>query len=391
MTNDARKFTVLQNKLPELQSQITKLAKRAAKLGVTPPNIKITGTPFRTMVENKPVVYVPIEVTGDAPVLPGWSLVAIINVLEGEGIVKSMPGVMLPDNVLNSDAQWCDHCRTRRVRNDTFVLQSDDGVTFKQVGRQCLKDFIPGGHTSPDALAWWAHALDAVMGACRDAGSGGGISMPSYVDLAAYLSRVAQIIRTTGWVSRKDAFENDKVATADRAINSVGYEPLLAEDTALAEKTVEWMANLSDNQTEGNEFLHNLRTLGQLGVVDHRTHRIAAAAVTAFQRETSKSGFALLKPVKDRAFLGTVGTKITVKGTVLTEPMRFDGQYGVSYLYKFAVEGNEVEWFSKNEEKNLAPGKTVTLTGNVKEHKVYQGRNSNEPSRRTLLNYVKVA
>lgn len=387
-------FTIPQFKLEWLQTEVARLAKRAARLGVSPPTVTVTGKPVvgKNSV-GEDIVWIDVEITGQAPTLPGWSLAAVINVIEGQGIIKTMPGSLLPESFHKADPQWCDHCRTRRVRNDTFVLQHDDGTTFKQVGRQCLNDFVPGGHVSPEALAWFAAAMDAALSAASQAresdrlgGVGGG---HHYINLQHYLSQVAKEIRTTGWVSRKTAYERgDVIATADSAMGKMNRgEPVEAEDRELAAQSIAWAASLSDSQTESSEFLHNIRTLADLGVVDHRTFRMAAATVNSFLSEKNRLGG--LKPVTERTFIGTVGGKETLQATVIGEPVVCNGAYGTSYLYRFSVEGNLVCWYATNKQTALTPGATAKLLATIKKHDTYRPRNG-DPTPQTVITRAKV-
>ena len=389
-----RQFQVLQHRLGWLNDQIGKLAKRATKLGVVPPSVHVMGAPFTVRNGADVLVYVNVEIKGEAPVLPGWGLAAVINVIEGEGIIKSLPGVLLPDSFKHADAMQCDHCNTRRVRNDTFVLQADDGVTFKQVGRSCLKDFLPGGHTSPDALAWYANAIDVALSAAREAGvddgMGGG---KTYTDLVSFLGFVACSSREHGWVSRKEAYETDKTATADIAMSQLttpsGSRFMFPtpEDMNLAAQAAEWAANLSDIRTESNEFLHNIRTLGRLGVIDHRTYRMAAATVTSFQREAGASAQQFLKPVAQRGFVGTIGKKEVFQATMV-EFFAINGKFGPSNVGKFSVEGNLVTAFF-NKPLPVKVGETTVLRGTVKAHDVYRPK-VGEPTPQTTLSYATV-
>jgi len=87
----SRQFKVLHHRLPWLNDKLGALAKRAAKLGVVPPAVKQLGEPFGEKdKQGNLVIYCNVVITGEAPVLPGWALVAVINVLEGEGIIKSL-------------------------------------------------------------------------------------------------------------------------------------------------------------------------------------------------------------------------------------------------------------------------------------------------------------
>ncbi len=74
--------------------------------------------------------------------LGGWQLLGILHHQDGQTACHNMFGVRVPDD-LREGPPNCDHCHLKRKRNDTFVLQSEDGQ-IQQVGRMCLNKFLPG-------------------------------------------------------------------------------------------------------------------------------------------------------------------------------------------------------------------------------------------------------
>lgn len=391
ITTAKRTFTIPAANLPWLEDKIGALGKRASKLGIVPPTIVVLDRSYSPKTGHTVVV----EIKGEAPVLPGWALAAVINVIEDEGIIKTLPGVMLPEAFINVDPQYCDHCRTRRVRHDTFVLQNDDGTTFKQVGRSCLKDFIPGGHTSPDALAWYAHAMEAAISAATDAESGSrSPSTPVYTDLNQFLACISVAIRTQGgWISRKEAYERNVLATADYTRNNMMFlsTQVTDEDNSAAIAAIEWAISLPVSETETNEFLHNIAALARLGILDNRTYRIGAAIIPAHMKAVSRAArTSPLKPVMDRGYVGTVGKLFMGKAIVIGNPLTINGKFGTSHMYKFSVDGNVVIWYAKDINTELVPGKEVTLKGTVKSQDMYVPKNGGETTPQTVLNYVRV-
>jgi superfamily I DNA/RNA helicase len=74
--------------------------------------------------------------------LSGWQLLGILHHQGGQTTCHTMFGVRVPEYLLEAPPN-CDHCHLKRKRNDTFVLQSEGGQA-QQVGRMCLKKFLPG-------------------------------------------------------------------------------------------------------------------------------------------------------------------------------------------------------------------------------------------------------
>jgi hypothetical protein len=148
------------------EPRLEKLAKRAAKLGMTITWSLGAWTPAVVGYERDvdgmiAIPKVPIyanqataTLTGETPKLPGgWTLVGVIELLEGNVLLRNVPGETMP--VLYRDAAratLCEHCNTKRNRTATFVVRDEAGA-HKQVGRQCLADFL--GHVDPHALSCW--------------------------------------------------------------------------------------------------------------------------------------------------------------------------------------------------------------------------------------------
>jgi len=74
--------------------------------------------------------------------LGGWSLLGILHHERGQTTCHDMFTARVPEN-LRAAPPECDHCRLKRNRVDTFVLQSE-AEEIRQVGRKCLDKFLPG-------------------------------------------------------------------------------------------------------------------------------------------------------------------------------------------------------------------------------------------------------
>lgn len=379
-----RKFQIPQQNLKWLEAQVSKLAKRSYKLGLTPFKLKV-GPAYKVQTPTGGInLYHEVEIEGQAPVLPGWGLVGIINIIEGQGILKLLPDVILPEVIRNANPAMCDHCNTQRVRNDTFLLQSEDGRTLKQVGRTCLKDFLPGRHVSPEALAWAANSLSVLAGAAHKATAISMDSQKHYVDLLGFLTDVAAVMRLHGWVSRKDAYEKGGVATADLAWNQAEFGNIQECDFEKAQAAATWAERLSDLDVTGNDFLESLRTLAHLGVVDPRTYRVAGAMLVShakWLRDHSPSdGFKL---PSQRQFIGAIGNREKFPATLTKEPRKCYGKFGEFFVHEFNSNGDRVVLMSPKP-LALTPGTPVTVEAKIKAHEVFNG------GAQTLISHPKI-
>src|SRR5258708_22793012 len=97
-------------------------------------------------------------VEGVAPKIAGWSFLATPSWDGGVLVTRTVPGFDGRIDPGSVQDQWCDHCRTRRERYDTYLVQGQDGER-KQVGSTCIKDFL-GQAFQPSWVASHGSELD---------------------------------------------------------------------------------------------------------------------------------------------------------------------------------------------------------------------------------------
>ena len=439
-----RTFEVLLSRKGDVERALAALVKRAARKGIAGilawswgkafqgtawvPNIDGTKPCASAVLSGDasvwvvPVARIPLALEGETPRLHGWRFVATLQHHDGENIVRALPNEDLPVSY-RTRGPMCDHCRSLRRRNDTYVLRHDDGRVM-QVGSSCLRDFL--GDDDAAILAAKAEILALAASSCDDGeegfGGGGGawdVLMPDY------LATVAWCVRENGWTSRTVARDRDCAATADiawtlttsmKARKEANCEPT-AEDIALAVDAEEWAEQLTDETVNAgtSDYLHNLRAVCRTGVVSFRTAGIAASAVTAYQRHIGAERARLARPVALDAHLGTVGDKVSFglpvqvgkkalpkKGAPVVlsaEPLTldfvtgFDTAYGYTTILKFrTVDGATVVW--KASDSSIARsdvGKRYTLAGTIKAHDEYKGVKQTVMTRCSVIEVEPVA
>lgn len=438
--NETRIFNVLLAHKSRVETALEKLAKRAVKKGL-PVLAWDWGKPYIEAIEkfiengqeipvdarvldtnqfgvrvSVDIRRVPLTLPSEAPKYAGWKFVATLQHLDNENIVRSIPGETMPE-VYRSRGPMCDHCRSLRRRNDTFVLRHDDNRTV-QVGSTCIRDFLGSDEAGKIAAlaCLLSEARSVAEGGCEEGMGGGGSGEWLLSDLLPY---VAWEIRTYGWVSRTQAREKgeETSATANRgwgyltsleARKKAGAKPT-EEDLTMALASEAWCESLSDDAVNGEkgDYLHNIRAVSRQGLVSYRTAGLAASIVVAYQRhlgrERQKAERAA-RPVHD-AFLGAVGDKVTfglpakvgkrgqtLKGAPIvlsSEPLTLDfvtgysTEFGYTTVLKFrATNGAIIVWKASNTEIERADvGKRYTLAGSIKAHVEYKGEKQTVMSR----------
>lgn len=83
----------------------------------------------------------------------GWRFQAALDVIDGQAIVSTPPGVDLSDWE-RPDSHHCDHCDLNRARTHSYVVRHEDTGELRQIGRSCLPLFLGVRPAGLWALQW---------------------------------------------------------------------------------------------------------------------------------------------------------------------------------------------------------------------------------------------
>ncbi len=385
--NSARTFEVPSNRISNLFAAIERLAKRAAKKGISVPSLTTRGT---KMVEILRVVGEHVEPTGqfrevtivelvsETPAaLVGWRFVATLEHTPDGNVIRAIDGVKIPA-AFRTVAPVCDHCKLNRRRSDTYLLAR--GEEFVQIGRSCIQDFLGDEAAKIAAEFEYQLACAETCEASESEGAGGG--GPSYYGMLGYLADVAEVIKVEGWISRGAAQKCDARATADIALSHHTHciKPIArlyaepsAESFALAETALAWAQDLTPGFED--DYLYNLSLIAKREFLALRDLGLAASIVSAYQRHLGDLRRKELERLNRAAsvHMGVIGEQLRVR-VVVDKIIASEGAYGTTHIHLMtSAEGNAITWFSSSE--CLPQGESILIQGCVKKHDEYKGVN----------------
>ena len=364
--------------LAKFEAQCAALSRKAVRIGCSEIKPYVFG--YQMLKDKLGEEYQAFEVlfTVEAPKINGWTFVARLDHTHETGnIIRMVPNTIesLPEHYRDC-APNCDHCRIRRLRNDTFVLRCDDTGELKQVGSTCLKDFF--GH-DPLKMARMAELLGYAAEAARGAqdyiegSSGGRYHVLSIEDFCQY---AALAVRLNGWVSYAASQETGAKTTREVAADMYfAHERGVTDaDKALAAEALEWAQSLSD-KAEKSDYEHNILVIAEAVVMDLRSCGLAASIVGVFHRNREREIARKAVASKQGAstFVGVVGNRLVNVPVEVIGTNVFESSFGHTYLYRMLdSSGNVLVWFSSKDVRVKA-GAKVLMTGTVKDHKVRDG------------------
>ena len=405
-----------------LKDKVKKLNRRAKKIGVDELTINVSEpyfivdpdypeyNPIKTYIE----VY-DVEIVGELPQYEDWVFLATVegypngqNILYKNPLFIEVHGDIDIDHYRN-EKSYCDHCKTRRYRKNTYLIYHVKTKEIKQVGSTCIKDFL--GHNIP-TFGFYGKLLKELEEIDVHNGPRG----KPYIELKPYLSLVAEIIDRNGFIGRTKANELDIDSTSDVVnyhyfSNKIQDKIDVSEDSIeTAKKVIEWGKNLSERDNL-NDYLYNLSVVFNNDIFEIKASGLVTSAVFAYKNEMGE--------IKDKKYenkiseyVGEVKDKIDITVEIIKE-LEIESKYGCSTMYlmrdddsnifvwyssgKGLCVSEEAEWGKHTSVKkgkyyiDLYPdeGDKVRIKGTIKGHKEYKGKKQTLITRCKLIEIVK--
>jgi hypothetical protein len=369
-----------------LMDKVDALNKRAARYGMNTMEARIVRVDgFVPLVRGKSLTRFPqysfgctenhycIEITGCAPRINGWRLVARVEFNADIGnIVRIAPGVDDDGSFVayRTIGPVCEHCNTNRRRNDVFVIEHESGQR-KVIGRNCLADYLRCEDAND--FVRLAEYADFIKEACDAAERDdmeyfGGGWVASNMPLERYLTIVRMLTRRIGWISRTAARENgDGSSTADDAYRYIFSNDrytkawiarneleTCADDEAEALCAIEWACNVGASRSEYLDTIQRIALSGSVsfGKLDGYAASIIIAYRKACERDRERAEKA--KNAKNKVWFGREKDRVRDLQVTCKGLHSFEGYYGVTTIVRFEHSVSDTDkavlvWFASGD------------------------------------------
>lgn len=374
-------------------AKVAKINARAAKRGFTG-RLVLTSEPAERTYNNNGFSITEhgfrVLLGGEAPSYNGSRLLAAIDSEEGGFIVRTAPGVESIDRSTLRPG-FCDHCKTSRHRNRTFVVETADG-TQVQVGSTCIKDY----------LGWSASiSFISTEEASQEIGFGGFGGGERAYDVDSVLAVAWAATATLGYV-RTSSYEGLPTRDITRMVlgTPTAHERKVNEREILAvaaraqgsdERAAEIKAFiLSDEFAGSSEYVENLKVLCAGQTIKESNLGFLASAPQAHLRYLGQQAERKVEvDTTINEYVGQVGDKIEITVTVVGVHF-IQGSYGMTTLYMLRdAAGFTYKWFSSAGSLGDDNGVTFRIKGTIKDHGEYRGLKSTMLTRCKVIEEVK--
>ena len=402
-------YSIPECNIESLEKKLTKIRNKCAKYGCEFKYQRI-GEHFeeierdhedslgRVIREKETVKFIDINVEGQAAV-NGWRFAASLEYTDKGNLIAGYGDLEIPERYY-SCSPWCEHCKTRRDRKNSYIVYNEETGEFKQVGKSCLRDFTGG--LSAENVARFESYFKEIEEA-SEYGWGGGFGR-SYFDVEKFMACAAETIRIYGYVKRESkdlstasrtedmyrvefgmrlpwGCEKEMRAQYDEAV-ARGWNIENPESVKLAAEVREWISN---NERSDNYF-HNLKVACSLKYGGGEVLGLLVSAFPTYNRELEFLAEKKLREEREKeaaaksSWMGDVGDRVSFKIADYRVISSRETQWGTTCVYKLVDEdGREATWKTSNWIDEHCIGGTIK--GTVKELKEFRGIKQTELTR----------
>ena len=337
--------------------------------------------------------FILVEVDGTAKI-DDWECVAVLEIHDVGNIIRRInTEIDIPERFKHTD-NICEHCNSKRQRNNLYIIHNTVTDEWKQVGGNCLKLYTGGLN-----LEYVAAFMDGITELEEFNGvAGHGKTYYSVNEVIAYAVEVinkigyfnSQAVIPTKYIVSTLMF--NKLHKAVELINKdfmnnrmnvrVCESDFVKEDT---DKTVEQIIDYYKNLDDESEFVHNIKVMLNEKYVLAKNFGFLCYLPEGYTKYMKKK----LEEEKARAekaetkYFGEIGKrykdKVINDVTLITS---WETQWGITWIYKITLEdGAILTWKTSNCLYKEDNEKFDKISFTVKEHKEYKGEKQTEVTR----------
>lgn len=383
-------YTIPKFKLEIFNKRITKISNKASRLGLAEYKVEYLKEEIVEIKGSNDTVYnipfVTIQVEGEAPYIEGYKIIAMLEQLNGENIVKRFDreseSHITTESLAKRDTS-CEHCNHKRSRKYIFILESENGELV-QVGKSCLKDFTNCNYSAESIAKYYedTDVLYELENVEEDDFANYGSSISVFKLDNVLVASMYFTIKEGYKPSSFDVSTKSEVCSYLSNTRKADYEdaPTVNELLEAHDSTLEQVKEFFANQKATSDYIHNLQVILNSEYIEYKHIGYAVSAFSSylkhFEREIKKQSNEKKETVtealkKDSQYVGEVGQR-TEFGLLFDRVVSYESLYGVGYMYFFTDnEGNVFLW-GTNKHLEFEKNESVQMVGTIKEHKEYR-------------------
>lgn len=337
--------------------------------------------------------FILVEVSGTAKI-DNWECIAVLEIHEVGNIIRRInTEIDIPERFKYTD-NICEHCNSKRQRNNLYVIHNTETDEWKQVGGNCLKLYTGG--LSLEYVAAYMDGITELEEFDGIVGHG-----KAYYHVDEIISYAAEMIAKIGYFNAQSAIPTkylvsylmcNRLSKAVELINEefsgaklgirVSEHDFHKDSTKdIVEQVINYYKSLEDD----SEFIHNIKVMLAEEYVLAKNFGFLCYLPEGYTKHIKKEAEEEAEKAKkaESKYFGEVGKrykdKVINDVTLITT---WETQWGVTYIYKITLEdGSILTWKTSNGLYLDKNEKFDKISFTIKEHKEYKGEKQTEVTR----------
>ena len=390
-------YAIYEDFYPDVEKKLNRVVKKCVKHG-NAFTFEVKGEEVRESY-NKELdrteyhKFILVEVDGTAKI-DNWECIAVLEIHEIGNIIRRInTEIDIPERFKHTD-NICEHCNSKRQRNNLYVIHNIETDEWKQVGGNCLKLYTGG--LSLEYVAAFMDGITELEEFDGIIGHG-----KAYYHVDEIISYAVEMIAKAGYFNAQSVLPtkclvsylmcnrlNKAVELINEEFNGIRSNIRVCEHDFhkeetkdIVEKIIAYYKGLEDN----SEFIHNIKVMLNEEYILGKNFGFICYLPEGYAKHIKKEAEEEAEKAKkaESKYFGEVGKrykdKVISDVTLITT---WETQWGVTYIYKITLEdGSVLTWKTSNGlylDKNEEFDK-ISFT--VKEHKEYKGEKQTEVTR----------
>lgn len=278
-------YAIHEDYFKEVDKKLKGISKKCSKYG-NEFKYEVKGTELRPASEDSLVYhkFIIIEVEGTAKI-NDWECVAVLSIHEDGNIVRKINTDIEVPSRFRTSSNTCEHCNSKRFRNNLYVIHNVETNEWKQVGGTCLKLYTGG--LSLEYVAAYMDGVTELEQRNRCLGPSG--SCNKFLPCKDVIGYASCIIKKLGYHNSNSEFPTStavklfsgailRECTCRGAVhelnsslkqNSIDVE-FSTSDFSYDDPTMDKIIDYYMDQSSDSEFIHNVQILLKEGFVSYK-------------------------------------------------------------------------------------------------------------------------
>lgn len=387
-------FKIAECNFERLEKKLVTIRNKCLKYG-NDFSFSVTGEKFEKV--NKIMQkFILVDVSGTAKI-DNWEFIGTIEHTQHGNIIKCITDLEIPAHYFTAECV-CEHCKSDRIRRNTYLIRNTETGEFKQVGKTCLQDFTNG--LSAESVAGYISLYNELITAEAPLP---GSKTTIYYPIEDVLKYAAEVINVYGYIKSSEGENSTKFEVFDqycfdhhqdrispsrfkeirlnRSKTPLNFER--SESVATAENALAWIRNKEITDRDST-FIHNLSVIASNDYVKLSDFGFLVALIPAYKKEVEHLEKVERKRKQESKsnFVGNIGDRITVNIVSAEVVTSWDNDFGTTYINKLVDENENIYiWKSSKNVVTAEIDGSVKMT--IKAHNEYNGIKQTEVQRVT--------